>query len=64
VSDATTTSNIALGVQQLPESHTDFVLSLVVSDPLLLVGIVLLGVAAIAGFVLLLRRRSSRSKRP
>ena len=62
MSDAAAPSNIVSGVQPLPESHTDFVLSAVVSDPLLLAGILLLGAAAIAGLVLLLRRRSGSSR--
>jgi hypothetical protein len=60
--DTSAPSNLAGSVQPLPESHTDLVFSLVVSDPLLLAGALLLGAVVVASLVLLIRRRSSSSK--
>jgi len=48
-------------MQMLPESHTDFVVSVVATDPLLVVALSLLAVAAVAAFTVLLRRLRRRS---
>jgi len=47
----------ARATQVLPESHTDFILALDVAEPVLVVGLLLLGAVAIAVLVVLVRRR-------
>jgi len=62
MSDTSALSNLVGNVQPLPESHTDFVFSLVVSDPLLLAGALLLGAVVVTSLVLLVRCRGNGSK--
>jgi cell division protein FtsW (lipid II flippase) len=62
MSDTSAPSPLAGSVQPLPESHTDFVFSLVLSNPLLLAGALLLGAVAITSVFLLMRRRGGSSK--